>query len=244
MKSRTLALVATAGLALPTHAQTITLNFDFYPGPDNQLGTPDDIPIVAPTTFAAQPLQITSEFAALGIQFLTPPVNDRNEILNNDTFVNPAGSTEPNLMGAVGTGTVEATFTVPVFQVGALIGISGGSDRLEIFDSGGASLGSIVGDDVVVTLSSTTPIARFVISVASGSTVAIDNLTFTRGSSCYANCDGSTASPLLTANDFQCFIDQYAAGSSAANCDGSTGSPILTANDFQCFINAYAAGCS
>jgi subtilisin-like proprotein convertase family protein len=28
-----------------------------------------------------------------------------------------------------------------------------------------------------------------------------------------------------------------------ANCDQSTGTPLLTANDFQCFINAYAAGC-
>ena len=29
-----------------------------------------------------------------------------------------------------------------------------------------------------------------------------------------------------------------------ANCDGSTSSPRLTANDFQCFLNAYAAGCT
>jgi len=61
---------------------------------------------------------------------------------------------------------------------------------------------------------------------------------------CYANCDQSTGSPLLTANDFQCFINRFAAASSQANCDGSTGTPSLTANDFQCFINAYAAGCT
>lgn len=61
--------------------------------------------------------------------------------------------------------------------------------------------------------------------------------------SCYANCDGSPAQPVLTANDFQCFINAYAAGSSYANCDGSTAAPVLTANDFQCFINAYAGGC-
>ncbi len=64
------------------------------------------------------------------------------------------------------------------------------------------------------------------------------------GSTCYANCDGSTGSPQLTANDFQCFINAYAAGSGYANCDGSTGTPALTANDFQCFINRYASGCS
>jgi hypothetical protein len=57
------------------------------------------------------------------------------------------------------------------------------------------------------------------------------------------NCDGSTGVPLLTANDFQCFIDKFAAGEPYANCDQSTGTPILTPNDFQCFLNAYASGC-
>ncbi len=61
---------------------------------------------------------------------------------------------------------------------------------------------------------------------------------------CYANCDNSTGSPRLTANDFQCFIDAFASGLTYANCDGSSGTPTLTANDFQCFINAYATGCT
>ena len=61
---------------------------------------------------------------------------------------------------------------------------------------------------------------------------------------CYANCDGSTGTPALTANDFQCFINAYAASSPYANCDASTGTPALTANDFQCFINKYAGGCT
>jgi hypothetical protein len=60
---------------------------------------------------------------------------------------------------------------------------------------------------------------------------------------CYPNCDGSTGNPRLTANDFQCFLNSFAAGESYANCDGSTGVPALTANDFQCFLNAFAAGC-
>ena len=34
------------------------------------------------------------------------------------------------------------------------------------------------------------------------------------GEACYANCDGSTGVPRLTANDFQCFLDKYAAGCS------------------------------
>ncbi len=60
---------------------------------------------------------------------------------------------------------------------------------------------------------------------------------------CYANCDGSTATPVLTANDFLCFMNQFAGGSSLANCDNSTGAPVLTANDFQCFLDRYSAGC-
>ncbi len=60
---------------------------------------------------------------------------------------------------------------------------------------------------------------------------------------CYANCDQSHASPILTANDFQCFLNQFAQASPYANCDGSTAIPILTANDFQCFLNRFAVGC-
>jgi hypothetical protein len=61
---------------------------------------------------------------------------------------------------------------------------------------------------------------------------------------CYANCDGSTAPPILDANDFQCFLNKYTMGSSYANCDGSVAPPVLNINDFQCFLNQFAAGCS
>jgi hypothetical protein len=61
---------------------------------------------------------------------------------------------------------------------------------------------------------------------------------------CYPNCDKSTASPILNANDFQCFLNRFAAGDPYANCDGSTSPPVLNANDFQCYLNTYAAGCS
>lgn len=61
---------------------------------------------------------------------------------------------------------------------------------------------------------------------------------------CYSNCDQSTAAPALTANDFQCFLNRFAESDPRANCDGSTLAPVLTANDFQCFLNRYASGCS
>ena len=60
---------------------------------------------------------------------------------------------------------------------------------------------------------------------------------------CYANCDGSVEPPILNINDFQCFLNRFAAADPWANCDGSTTPPILTAADFQCFLNAYASGC-
>ncbi len=65
---------------------------------------------------------------------------------------------------------------------------------------------------------------------------------------CYANCDNSVVAPVLNPNDFQCFLNVFAAGcqnppNCYANCDGSTVAPLLTANDFQCFLNAYATGC-
>lgn len=60
---------------------------------------------------------------------------------------------------------------------------------------------------------------------------------------CYANCDGSTVSPVLNALDYQCFLNSFASGSVYANCDGSTGTPRLTPNDFLCYMNHYVTGC-
>jgi len=61
--------------------------------------------------------------------------------------------------------------------------------------------------------------------------------------SCYANCDGSTDSPTLSANDFTCFLQKFRAGDAYANCDGSTDTPSLTAADFTCFLTSFRNGC-
>jgi len=60
---------------------------------------------------------------------------------------------------------------------------------------------------------------------------------------CYANCDQSGASPVLNVNDFQCFMNRFAARDAYANCDGSSIPPILNVNDFTCFMNRFAGGC-
>jgi hypothetical protein len=60
---------------------------------------------------------------------------------------------------------------------------------------------------------------------------------------CYANCDGSSGVPILNVNDFLCFQNLYAQGSSLANCDNSTTEPTLNVLDFICFQSAFATGC-
>jgi probable HAF family extracellular repeat protein len=61
---------------------------------------------------------------------------------------------------------------------------------------------------------------------------------------CDANCDGSTAAPVLNVSDFACFLNRFFAGDPYANCDGSTVGPVLNVSDFACFLNRFAAGCS
>lgn len=60
----------------------------------------------------------------------------------------------------------------------------------------------------------------------------------------YANCDNSTVAPVLNVNDFQCFMNKFAAEDPwYPNCDGSTAQPVLNVNDFQCFLNTFATAC-
>lgn len=85
-----------------------------------------------------------------------------------------------------------------------------------------------------------------------GSTVCVSVAQWAGCPTCAANCDGSTASPILNVADFGCFMQRFQEAMSLepqaqigayANCDGSTASPVLTVNDFQCFMNTFAAGC-
>jgi len=82
------------------------------------------------------------------------------------------------------------------------------------------------------------------INFTEGGEGAVTATTIEGTPACYANCDGSTAAPPITANDFLCFFNRFASGDAYANCDGSSGYPSLTANDFLCFVNACISGCS
>jgi hypothetical protein len=72
----------------------------------------------------------------------------------------------------------------------------------------------------------------------SGALTAAEIAALTGG--CYANCDGSTTTPLLNVNDFVCFQSRFAAADPYADCDSSG---TLNVNDFVCFQSRFAAGC-
>jgi hypothetical protein len=77
-----------------------------------------------------------------------------------------------------------------------------------------------------------------------GDTTSVSREVSLRFTLCYPNCDASVTAPFLNVNDFECFLNRFAASDAYTNCDGSTVPPVLNVNDFQCFLNAYAAGCS
>jgi hypothetical protein len=73
--------------------------------------------------------------------------------------------------------------------------------------------------------------------------VAISAAGTVCNNTCYPNCDGSTAAPILNVLDFNCFLNKFSAGDPYANCDNSTAPPILNVLDFNCFLNKFSAGC-
>jgi hypothetical protein len=91
--------------------------------------------------------------------------------------------------------------------------------------------------------------ARVRITAADGvgnTGAAISGASFSIGTSAacaYANCDSSTAAPILNVLDFNCFLNSFASGAAYANCDHSTQAPVLNVLDFNCFLNQFAAGC-
>ncbi|MFN0132709.1 MAG: hypothetical protein ACKVW3_09305 [Phycisphaerales bacterium] len=65
-----------------------------------------------------------------------------------------------------------------------------------------------------------------------------------QAATCYANCDGGAVAPVLSAADYICFMNRYAAGDTYANCDGSTLLPLLNVLDYVCFNSKFAGGCA
>jgi hypothetical protein len=93
-------------------------------------------------------------------------------------------------------------------------------------------------------------ISRVYTSTANDPTGSVDSIGLVTqfifepiGGGCYANCDASTATPVLNVADFTCFLQKFAGGDAYANCDGSTAAPALNVADFTCFLQKFAGGC-
>lgn len=112
------------------------------------------------------------------------------------------------------------------------------NDQFTILTTVGAVTGTFAGNPTTVT-----PAGTYQWTVLYQPNAVILRVTGFTPAPCYANCDGSGIPPVLNVNDFTCFLNKFAGGSSYANCDGSTSPPVLNVNDFTCFLNRYAAGC-
>lgn len=224
--------------ATPSYAQTqVLIDFETTPGPDGLLGTADDVPLTAPSLFSSQTTQLTTEFSSVGLTFTMPTTNDANEVLLAQSF-SPPGTHSPVNLLAAGSGLVlGGTFSVPVFEVSALVGITSngatGADILKIFDAGGISLGTVQGSETTVTITSAVPIARFEIrdSGAISDVVAIDNFSFVTQPpgpvlTVVGNCPGTNIIQVDGASPFATVILLYGPAGSftlpSGPCAGTT----------------------
>jgi len=173
-------------------ARSVLIDFEFFPGPDGILRTADDEVVDAPRHFSLQTSQLTTQYASLGIEFVpNPPLENRNEILDDTSFRRNTGSS-PNLVSTLRLapnipgprhlyGPIEALFTVPIRHLSMAVGLwdEGGPNLLEIFDEDGNVIDRITGFDEVVTLDSNVDIRSFTVSAVSAqSQASIDDVSF------------------------------------------------------------------
>ena len=126
-------------------------------------------------------------------------------------------------------------------------------------------LGSIVGDDFEVTITSAVPIARVTITAATGTTAAVDNLTFEfAGGTPTCQPDLTTGAVpgvpgfgvpngVLNNDDFFYYLAQFAAGNAAVADLTTTAVPgtpgygvpngIINNDDFFYYLALFAQGC-
>ena len=136
------------------------------------------------------------------------------------------GTSPPPPVQLMPTGTVALTSGTTYWLVVRSIGDSFGSWHVNDHGEQGLRASQSSGSQIWAT--STNTRCAFRIEVASA---------------CYANCDSSTAAPVLNVSDFTCFLQKFAAADPYANCDGSTAAPVLNVSDFTCFLQRFAAGC-
>lgn len=238
------AAIATC-LARPAAAEPLTSPSQLSPG--NSL--------ITFTGYSIGPVGVVSTYQCVDI---SSPQGMSLVDLSTQPYSGPlvGGAAIHPLPGPIGSGLYVYTaiaFRSPVSEIG--LGwwdpnVAGG--LLRVFNANGQMLEEILvpiqppggsGASFVGIRRQTREIAlAFVFPGLSTDAYALDNISF--GPSCYVNCDCSTGNPVLSANDFTCFLNRFVEADPYANCDGSAGTPLLTANDFSCFLTNYAAGCS
>ncbi len=225
-----------------TSGWTATLqNFD-------GLGTPGPIPITSLPGItsvtsvdrfgAAAPVEVRADSSIPFPMFQAPTQSQPNFM--SITMIPPTYA----------TGIITLDFALPQNGLGFFVMDSSPLDtfRIDLYN-GANSVGSVSSatprNKQFFGVTSVAPFTRAVLT--SNSTFdswGLDDLRWaSTAAACYANCDGSTAPPVLNVNDFNCFLNRFAAGDSYANCDASTAPPVLNVNDFNCFLNRFAAGC-
>ncbi|MEZ6234114.1 MAG: GC-type dockerin domain-anchored protein [Phycisphaerales bacterium] len=253
------AIVVLGGACAPVHGGVIT--FEFFPGPDGILGTPDDVPIVAPASLAAQDVQIGDQFAPQGVLFTLPVVQDHNEIINGELFAGSAQWSPVNVLAS--DGEIEFRFTGFVQRVTVTGGIGEGRDHLYTFNHANQPIANSPLDGRGG-VSHSQGIARVVIRPKSPRTMAvIDDLEFEFNTpSCAPDLSAGAIQGLagygvpdgvLDGDDFFYYLNEFVAGNLGV-CDLTTGSTpgqtgygvpngLLTNDDFFFYLDLFALGC-
>lgn len=136
------------------------------------------------------------------------------------TSTSPTRKLQLEASGPAGAAVCDAQFSNAVYQ-GVWSGIFIGVVQSPVFSN-------VTGMKIRLGLDPTTPV---------GEVIRIDDIGY---KTCPANCDGSTNSPVLTNNDFQCFLNAFARRDSYC---AFAGYGQLSAEDFQAYLNHYAVGC-
>jgi hypothetical protein len=173
-------VTAAVGAARSVDAQVVTIDFEHFPGPDGQLGTPDDIPIIPNQGWSGVNPGLTSEFATVGVLFTPDP-----PFLNQNVVVHPSSGPDlTNLLGSF-VNPIQGVFPTPVSRVAVEFESANGPlfpDLLEALRADGSVIASTLVNGGPASLQPAEPIYGFRCSWPNGPApqqVVIDNLSFT-----------------------------------------------------------------
>ncbi|MAE62839.1 MAG: hypothetical protein CMJ18_01085, partial [Phycisphaeraceae bacterium] len=157
----------------------VFIDFETFPGFDGRLNTTDDVTITAPNLFSQQTLQITEQYASVGVHFVpNPPTENVNEILNDSSFSTQSGSS-PNILASnlAASNAISAFFDYPVYELSMALDARSGN-RLTVYADTALTqpLGVVDDQGGITSVRSDVPIRGFVVSNQNSQTPALDDL--------------------------------------------------------------------